>query len=86
MQDFDVELGNGYALVALLAFMAVLMLTMMAAAPVIRQQMRRELEKEASARDEEAAEAIRLSRRTRSVIRCGPCRFLTSCSYVLRQL
>ena len=50
---------RGYALVALLALMAVLAVSMMAAAPSIRQQSRRELEKEAIARGEEVAEAIR---------------------------
>ncbi|MEA3013008.1 MAG: hypothetical protein QOD42_1553 [Sphingomonadales bacterium] len=51
---------RGYALVALLALMTVLMITMMAAAPSIRQQARRELELEAIARGEEVAEAIRM--------------------------
>jgi type II secretory pathway pseudopilin PulG len=51
---------RGYALVALLAVMTVLMITMMAAAPSIRQQSRRELELEAVARGEEVAEAIRM--------------------------
>ena len=50
---------RGYALVALLALMTVLMITMMAAAPSIRQQTRRERELEAIARGEEVAEAIR---------------------------
>jgi type II secretory pathway pseudopilin PulG len=50
---------RGYALVALLALMTVLAISMMAAAPSIRQQSRRELEKEAIARGEEVAEAIR---------------------------
>jgi type II secretory pathway pseudopilin PulG len=49
----------GYALVALLAVMTVLMITMMAAAPSLRQQARRERELEAIARGEEVAEAIR---------------------------
>ena len=51
---------RGYALVALLAVMTVLMITMMAAAPSLRQQARRELELEAIARGEEVAEAIRM--------------------------
>jgi type II secretory pathway pseudopilin PulG len=51
---------RGYALVALLAVMTVLMITMMSAAPSIRQQARRELELEAIARGEEVAEAIRM--------------------------
>src|SRR5687768_17753253 len=51
---------RGYALVALLAVMTLLMIAMMAAAPSIRQQTRRELELEAIARGEEVAEAIRM--------------------------
>jgi type II secretory pathway pseudopilin PulG len=51
---------RGYALIALLALMTVLMITMMAAAPSIRQQTRRDLELEAIARGEEVAEAIRM--------------------------
>ena len=51
---------RGYALIALLALMTLLMIAMMAAAPSIRQQSRRELELEAIARGEEVAEAIRL--------------------------
>ena len=51
---------RGYALVALLALMTVLMIVMMAAAPSIRQQSRRERELEAIARGEEVAEAIRM--------------------------
>ena len=51
---------RGYALVALLAAMTVLMITMMAAAPSLRPQSRRELELEAIARGEEVAEAIRM--------------------------
>ena len=54
---------RGYALVALLAAMTILMITMMAAAPSMRQQARRELELEAIARGEEVAEAIRMYRR-----------------------
>jgi type II secretory pathway pseudopilin PulG len=50
---------RGYALVALLAVMTVLMISMMAAAPSLRQQSRRERELEAIARGEEVAEAIR---------------------------
>ena len=51
---------RGYALVALLALMTVLMIMMMAAAPSLRHQARRELELEAIARGEEVAEAIRM--------------------------
>lgn len=51
---------RGYALVSLLALMTVLMITMMAAAPSIRQQTRRERELEAIARGEEVAQAIRM--------------------------
>jgi type II secretory pathway pseudopilin PulG len=50
---------RGYALVAMLALMTVVMLSMMAAAPSLRQQARRERELEAIARGEEVAEAIR---------------------------
>ena len=50
---------RGYSLVALLALMTVLMITMMAAAPSLQQQSRRERELEAIARGEEVAEAIR---------------------------
>ena len=50
---------RGYALVALLAVMTVLMISMMAAAPALRQQARRERELEAIARGEEVAAAIR---------------------------
>ena len=51
---------RGYALVALLALMTLLMIGVMAAAPSIRQQSRRELELEAIARGEEVAAAIRM--------------------------
>ena len=51
---------RGYALVALLALMTVLMVVMMAAAPGLQQQSRRERELEAIARGEEVAEAIRM--------------------------
>ena len=51
---------RGYALIALLAVMTLLMIAMMAAAPSLRQQSRRELELEAIARGEEVAEAIRM--------------------------
>jgi type II secretory pathway pseudopilin PulG len=54
---------RGYALVALLALMTVLMIMMMGAAPSIRQQVRRDVELEAIARGEEVAEAIRMYRR-----------------------
>jgi type II secretory pathway pseudopilin PulG len=50
---------RGYALVALLALMTLLMIGTMAAAPSLRQQHRRELEREAIARGEEVADAIR---------------------------
>ena len=50
---------RGYALVALLALMTVVMITMMAAAPSLRHQARRERELEAIARGEQVAEAIR---------------------------
>ncbi|HZI17815.1 MAG TPA: hypothetical protein VEY09_04395 [Pyrinomonadaceae bacterium] len=50
---------RGYALVALLATMTLLVIGTMAAAPVLRQQARRELEREAIARGEEVADAIR---------------------------
>jgi type II secretory pathway pseudopilin PulG len=50
---------RGYALVALLALMTVTLIMVMAAAPSVRQQSRRELEREAIARGEEVAEAIR---------------------------
>lgn len=50
---------RGYALVALLAVMTVFMIVMMAAAPNLRQQARRERELEAIARGEQVAEAIR---------------------------
>ena len=51
---------RGYALIALLALMTLLMITMMAVAPSMRQQSRREAELEAIARGEEVAEAIRM--------------------------
>jgi type II secretory pathway pseudopilin PulG len=51
---------RGYALIALIALMTLLMIAMMTAAPSIRQQSRRELELEAIARGEEVAEAIRM--------------------------
>jgi len=51
---------RGYALIALLVVMSVLMVVTMAAAPSIRQQSRRDLELEAIARGEEVAEAIRM--------------------------
>jgi type II secretory pathway pseudopilin PulG len=50
---------RGYALVALLALMTLLVIGAMAAAPSLRQQHRRELEREAIARGEEVADAIR---------------------------
>jgi type II secretory pathway pseudopilin PulG len=51
---------DGYALVALLALMAILMLMTIAIAPNLRQQALREREIEAINRGEEVAEAIRL--------------------------
>ena len=51
---------HGYTLVALLAVMSVLVIVAMSAAPRMRQQTQRELEKEAIARGEEVAEAIAL--------------------------
>lgn len=51
---------SGYALVALIAFMTLLAVFAMAAAPNIVQQSQREREKEAIFRGEEVAEAIRL--------------------------
>ena len=59
---------GGYALVALLAVMTIMALAFTAAAPSIRQQRQRELEKEAIARGEEVAEAIRLYVRARGVL------------------
>jgi len=50
---------RGYALIALLAAMTLLMMGALAAAPSLRQQSRRELEREAIARGEEVADAIR---------------------------
>src|SRR5947208_16744834 len=50
----------GYALVALLALMTILVLLMMSVAPSLRQQAVREREKEAIARGEEVADAIAL--------------------------
>lgn len=50
---------RGYALVALLALMTMLMIAAMAAAPSLRHQARRERELETIARGEEVAEAIR---------------------------
>ncbi|HEV7902318.1 MAG TPA: hypothetical protein VGO96_00650 [Pyrinomonadaceae bacterium] len=51
---------RGYTLVALLALMTILALALTAAAPRLRQQARRDLEREAIARGEEVAEAIAL--------------------------
>ncbi|MEP6741772.1 MAG: hypothetical protein ABJB61_04675 [bacterium] len=50
----------GYTLVALLALMTILALLAVAAAPTLRQQARREREREAIFRGEEVAEAIRM--------------------------
>ncbi|HKP71791.1 MAG TPA: prepilin-type N-terminal cleavage/methylation domain-containing protein, partial [Pyrinomonadaceae bacterium] len=51
---------RGYTLVALLAVMTILALALTAAAPRMRQQSQRNLEREAIARGEEIAEAIAL--------------------------
>jgi type II secretory pathway pseudopilin PulG len=51
---------RGYTLVALLALMAILVIVAMSAAPSLRQQTVRELEKESIARGEEVADAIAL--------------------------
>ncbi|HEV2881647.1 MAG TPA: type II secretion system protein [Pyrinomonadaceae bacterium] len=51
---------RGYTLVALLALMTILALSLTAAAPRLRQQAVRNLEREAIARGEEVAEAIAL--------------------------
>jgi type II secretory pathway pseudopilin PulG len=51
---------RGYALVALLAMMTLMLIVIMAAAPSVRQQSRRERELETIARGEEVAEAIRM--------------------------
>jgi type II secretory pathway pseudopilin PulG len=50
---------RGYALIALLALMTVMMFAAMALAPSVRHQSVRELETEAIARGEQVAEAIR---------------------------
>lgn len=50
---------RGYALVALLVLMTIILIMVMSAAPSVRQQSRRELEREAIASGEEVAEAIR---------------------------
>jgi type II secretory pathway pseudopilin PulG len=58
---YDARAGErGYTLVALLAVMTILALALTAAAPRLRQQSRRDLEREAIARGEEVAEAIAL--------------------------
>lgn len=60
-RDADARAGErGYTLVALLAMMTILALALTAAAPRMRQQSRRNLEREAIARGEEIAEAIAL--------------------------
>jgi general secretion pathway protein G len=57
----DARAGErGYTLVALLALMTILALALTAAAPRLRQQSVRNLEREAIARGEEVAEAIAL--------------------------
>ena len=50
---------RGYALIALLAMMTLMMFAAMALAPSVRHQSQRELELEAIARGEEVAQAIR---------------------------
>jgi len=50
---------RGYTLVALLALMTILAISMLAAAPNLQRQAQREREKEAIRRGEEVAEAIR---------------------------
>jgi type II secretory pathway pseudopilin PulG len=50
---------SGYALVATLAFMSILMVTLTAAVPSIVQQSRRDIEEEAIYRGEQVAEALR---------------------------
>lgn len=60
--------AGGYALVALLALMTIIALLATAAAPSIRQQNRRVLEKEAIIRGEEVAEAIRVFVRARNAL------------------
>jgi type II secretory pathway pseudopilin PulG len=50
----------GYTLVALLALMTVLAISLTAAAPILKQQAQRERELEAIRRGEEVAEAIRM--------------------------
>jgi type II secretory pathway pseudopilin PulG len=60
-QRADARAGErGYTLVALLALMTILALALTAAAPRLRQQSQRDLEREAIARGEEVAEAIAL--------------------------
>ena len=55
-------------MVALLALMTVLMLALIAAAPSIQQQHKRELERKAIERVEEQAEAISVSVAARSAL------------------
>jgi type II secretory pathway pseudopilin PulG len=68
LETWDLRLNrnpqSGYALIALLALMAILMLTIVAVAPSIRQQQQREREIEAIIRGEEVAEALRQYART----------------------
>lgn len=59
---------RGYALVALLALMTIMAFAMAAAAPSVRQQNQRLLEREAVRRGEEVAEAIRLYFRAKRVL------------------
>lgn len=51
---------SGYTLVALLALMTVLAISLAAAAPILKQQSQRERELEAIRRGEEVADAIRI--------------------------
>lgn len=51
---------SGYTLVALLALMTVLAISLAAAAPILKQQSQRERELESIRRGEEVAEAIRI--------------------------
>lgn len=58
MSPADGGTEGGYALVALLALMTIIALMATAAAPRVRQQYQRELEREAITRGEEVSEAI----------------------------
>ena len=59
---------RGYALVGLLALMTIMALALVAAAPNLRQQSQRALEREAIARGEEVADAIRLYFRAKGAL------------------